>query len=219
MGLLIETVERVHGFWRGWASHGSPPDTVSIVVMGNERFVCAPGRLRRRLGAALPTDLDALLETLRDDGAEALGEARLAYVDEETLQPVATDGVAELPDDDPLVTDLHATSDRGEWNEAIGTEVREHSFAIVEQSSLLALANLQIWNDELAHVGVFTAAPARGRGLAAKVSCAAVERAYTRGFVPQWRSRVGNHASARVAGKLGFVDLGKQMTVRLRTPT
>jgi RimJ/RimL family protein N-acetyltransferase len=56
----------------------------------------------------------------------------------------------------------------------------------------------------------------RGTGLASKVGSAAAAHALTLGLVPQWRSRIGNDASARVADRLGFVELGTQQTVRVR---
>ncbi len=45
-----------------------------------------------------------------------------------------------------------------------------------------------------------------------------IEHALTLGCVPQWRSLIGNEASARVGDKLGFVDLGRQVFVRVSAP-
>ena len=124
-------------------------------------------------------------------------------------------GVIALEDGDARLGALEASSDRTEWLESSADEPGECRFGIVEGDSLLAVAALQVWDDALGHVSVFTAAAARRQGLAARAGAAVVERALALGVVPQWRSRIGNDASASVADRLGFVALGKQMTVRV----
>lgn len=148
MGLPVETVERVRAFWRAWEAQTVLTDRVSVVTIGDERFTCAPQRLRGRLDVDAPTDLASLIEILGSDVDDVVGKALLTYADAATLRPVATD--------------------------------------------------------------------ARRRGLASKVGSAAANHALALGLVAQWRSRIGNDASARVADQLGFVELGTQMTVCVR---
>lgn len=45
------------------------------------------------------------------------------------------------------------------------------------------------WPRGVAHLGVLTAAPARGRGLATATACSAVEQALSQDLLPQWRAR------------------------------
>jgi len=216
VGLQLETVERVLAFWRAWEAESVPPDRVSVVVIGAERFTRAPERLRGRIDVEIPGDLSALIEILDDDVEHVVGAARLAYTDETTFRPVATGGVTDVGDDDARLAELTAAADRSEWSEASADEACEVRYGLVDDDSLLAVATLQNWNDVLGHVGVFTAEHARRRGLASRVGTAAVSRALALGLVPQWRSRIGNDASARVADQLGFVALGRQMTVRVK---
>jgi len=216
VGLQLETVDRVLAFWRAWEAESGIPDRVSVVVIGAERFTRAPQRLRGRIDVEAPADLSALIEILDDDVEHVVGAARLAYTDETTFRPVATGSVTGVGDDDARLAELRAASDRSEWSEASADEACEARYGVVDDDSLLAVATLQSWNDVLGHVSVFTADHARRRGLASRVGTAAVTRALTLGLVPQWRSRIGNDASARVADQLGFVALGRQMTVRVK---
>jgi hypothetical protein len=62
---------------------------------------------------------------------------------------------------------------------------------------------------------LLTAARARGRGLGAVASSAAVTHALAAGKLPQWRARV--EASQRIARGLGFHELGAQVGFRLTT--
>jgi hypothetical protein len=216
VGLQGETVERVLAFWRAWEAQSVTPDRVSVVVVGPEQFTCAPEPVRGRILGEAPADLSALIEILGNDVERVVGAARLAYTDEVTFRPVATDGVTGVGDDDARLAALKAASDRSEWSEASVDEPCELRYGVVDDNSLLSVATLQIWNDALGHVGVFSAAHARRRGLASRVGSAAIEHGLALGLVPQWRSRIGNDASARVADQLGFVDLGRQMTVRVK---
>jgi RimJ/RimL family protein N-acetyltransferase len=92
------------------------------------------------------------------------------------------------------------------------TEVR----GIVDGRNLVAVGSLSVWDGGVGHIGVFTRAESRGRGLAGAVTTPLVTEAFDRGLVAQWRSRFGNDASAAVADRLGFVALGHQMFVRVR---
>ena len=213
MGLQVETVERVRAFWRAWEVQSVLTDRVSIVMIGHERFTCGPERLRGRIDDEAPADLSSMIEILGDDVEHVVGAARLAYTDAAAFRPVATGEVVGVGDDDAGLAALRAASDPDEWSDASPDEPCENRGGIVDNGSLVAVATLRVWNDTLGHVGVFSAARARRRGLASKVGSAVVTHALTLGLVPQWRSRLGNDASARVADQLGFVDLGRQMTV------
>ena len=148
------------------------------------------------------------MTVLGDDVSTVIGEARLAYGDARTLRLVETDDVSIIEDDDTRLATLRAAADSDQWSEASVDEMCERRFGVVRDGVLLSVATLRNWEHTLGHVGVFTGAGARGRGLACTAASAAVGHAQALGLTPQWRSQVGNDASTRVAGKLGFVELG-----------
>jgi RimJ/RimL family protein N-acetyltransferase len=213
--LQLETTHRVQRYWRDWAAPTS--DAVAIVDIGGERYMRAPDRLRSRLDVEQPRDLAELLNVLGDEAGDRYGGALLSYVDEPAARLVSHEGVVELPDRDARVRELESAADEAEWRESISGHVWQRRVGIVQDQSLLALCALEVWDDDLCHLGAFTAASARNRGLAGKVVSAAIGDAFERGLVPQWRCQLGNDASLRVAQKLGFVQAGTQMFARIRT--
>ena len=218
MSLRPETVERVSAYWRGWAGEQVTTNAVGLVVIGNERFLSAPDRLRDRL-SDVPGELDALVHALGADIERVGGEARLAYADEATLRPVVTRGVTDIMDGDTRLDALEAASEPVEWTEASADEACDRRVGVVEREALLAVGILQVWDDLLGQIGVFTAADARGSRSAGRVGSAIAQHALASSLIPQWRSRIGLDASARVADKLGFVALGRQVFVRVNADT
>jgi GNAT superfamily N-acetyltransferase len=214
--LRADTVERVHTYWRGWANQGEHPEAVSVVVLGRERFVRAPDRLRGQLDSESVADLPSLVALLGDD-VERAAEVRLAYLDDGS-RLVPTDGVVDIGDDDARVAAAKAAADPSEWSEASIEEPCENRLGLLEHGDLVAMSTCRVWEGLLGHIGVFAVAPARGRGLGTVVGAAAAERAFALGVVAQWRSLLSNHASERVADSLGFLPLGHQLFVRIRTP-
>jgi RimJ/RimL family protein N-acetyltransferase len=212
--LADHTAARVVAFWHEWAARPAT-DAVSLVAIGEHRLLYAPTRLRHRL-ESIPFTTGALIEALGDDLVELVGEARLAYGDAGTLRLVPADGVIELPDTDPRVVALRETADPFDWREAAVDEPGAARFGVVDDGALLATANVQLWADTIGRLGVFTAAHARRRGLASKVGSAAAQFSLDVGGIPQWRSRMTNLRSARVAERLGFVVLGRQIYARVR---
>ena len=190
---------------------------MSVVLIGDDRFVRrAPERLHGLLATRAPTDLESLIAALGNEVDVIVGEARLAYADDETPRLVSTAGVIEVGDDDDALMALEAASAPSEWRESSADEPCDRRFGVVREGSLLAVSTVSVWDDALGHVGVFTAAHARGLGLAGEVGSAAVDTAPARGCIPQSaRPHRQRRASARVAVKLGFEPLGRQMTVRV----
>jgi GNAT superfamily N-acetyltransferase len=211
------TIERVRQYWQDWAAQ-PVLNAVSVVTIGQERFLSAPEFLRIRLEEDIPTDLDRLVRTIGGEVDEVIGEARLAYADAVTLRLPATDGVIEIGADDERLAALAAGSDRSEWSEA-SAERSDARFGVVEENALVAVAGVQVWTKAIGQLRVFTAPVARGHGLAPKVASAAIDVAIRRGLVPQWRSRRRNEISTRVAEKLGFVSVGTQTFVRVKAAT
>jgi len=212
--LADHTAARVVAFWYEWVAR-PVSDAVSLVAIGEHRLILAPPRLRHRL-EGIPFTVGALIEALGDDLVELVGEARLAYGDAGTLRLVPADGVIEISDDDQRLVALRETADPFDWREAAVDEPGAARFGVVDDGALVATANVQLWADTIGRLGVFTAAPARRRGLAAKVGSAAAQFSVDVGGIPQWRSRMTNLTSARVAERLGFVVFGRQIYARIR---
>jgi predicted GNAT family acetyltransferase len=177
--------------------------------------MAAPTRLRHRL-EGIPSGAGALVAARGDDLVERVGEARLAYGDAGTLRLVSADDVIEIPDTDQRLAALRETTDPFDWREAAVDEPGAARFGVVEDGALLAAANVQLWGDTIGRLGVFTAAQARRRGLGSKVGSSAARFSLELGGIPQWRSRMTNLGSARVAERLGFVLVGRQIYARVR---
>ena len=177
--------------------------------------MCAPERLRDRIIDAAPENLDELRRAVGPIRERRSGAARLAYAELSTLHVVDTAGVVRVDDADPRLAALAAASDTAEWTEASADEAAPFRYGYAEGDELLSVASLHVWDDTIGQLGVFTRAEARGRGLARAAASAAIMIACDASLVPQWRSRVGNEASARVADRLGFVAIGRQLFVRL----
>jgi RimJ/RimL family protein N-acetyltransferase len=215
--LSEHTLVRVEQMWGRWEQREIPDDFdgVSVVVLNDRVFVRAPERFRA-LRQSPPITLDALVSVLGDDVARVVGEARLSYAERSALHLPADDGVVSIADDDAGLAALAHDANRAEWLEASADEPCAARFGIVDDDALRAVAALQVWDDTVGHYSVFTRAADRGRGLAATVVSPAITASLDLGLVPQWRAQVGNGASQRVADKLGFVPLGRQMFVRVR---
>jgi hypothetical protein len=149
----------------------------------------------------LTSTVDGVLAGL---GPEQLGPARLAYLD---VPPAAGD--VEWVDPGGL-GELFAAADPAEVAESGLDGLR--AAVVREGARVVAAAGWHPWPGGAAHVGVLTAAAARGRGLATRVGAAASADALAVGRLPQWRARVP--ASIAVAAKLGYRDLGRQFSVR-----
>lgn len=212
--LADRTATSVVAFWQEWVSRPAS-DAVSLVAIGEHRLIYAPTRLRQRL-EGIPFTVGALVEALGDDLVELVGEARLAYGDAGTLRLVSADDVIEIPDTDQRLAALRETADPFDWREAAVDEPGAARFGVVEDGALLAAANVQLWGDTIGRLGVFTAAQARRSGLGSKVGSAAARFSLELGGIPQWRSRMTNLGSARVAERLGFVVVGRQIYARVR---
>jgi RimJ/RimL family protein N-acetyltransferase len=212
--LRDETVARVLAFWSRWAA-ADDADGVGIVEIGDHRFCHAPAHLRDRVASA-PADLDAVVSVLGDDVDRAVGVARLAYADDRTLTLPDAVPLADISGDDARLAALQGGADPAEWQEASADEACDARLGVVERNELVALATMRVWDDTVDHIGVFTRADARGRGLAGDTAAGVIRRGLERNLVPQWRSRLGNDASVAVADRLGFVRLGVELFVRVR---
>lgn len=146
-------------------------------------------------------------------GSEPLGSAVLAYTDEHVEVPGLDD--ADVGDEAALVARLREACLPTDVEESALLEL-DPCFVLVEDDLPVAGAGYLEWAGLLAHVGVLTAPAHRGSGRGRLAAAAATNDALASGLVPQWRSRIDNAASRRLARRLGYVELGTHTTVVLR---
>jgi GNAT superfamily N-acetyltransferase len=230
--------ERVRRVWRGvtgavaafrevgWVVAAWPDDgrRIGVVRLGDAGAVSAPAELLTAVGGAVAgsevdlTDPQAVVELLGVvvDVAGVRGPAVLAYADSGCFRPLREAEVATVGAGDAGVVGLAAACGVDDADESSIARLTSPLSVIRAGGQVVAASGYEVWSGELAHVGVLTHPRHRGRGLGTAVAGAAVAHALTAGLVPQWRARATITASRRIARSLGFVEVGRQLSVQLR---
>jgi RimJ/RimL family protein N-acetyltransferase len=193
-----------------------PPGWCGVVALGDGILATASDDVRRDLLAARLDQLSASDDwaSVFGDVREVRGPARLAYID-----------LRVFPDEDePPFTEVHRVGDDAVAAFLAGVSAADRDEAGLEDSTsplacvrrdgnIVAAAGYRVWRDALAHVSVLVAPEHRGAGLATTVARDVTRSAIEHNLVPQWRARAV--ASQAVAHKLGYVDVGQQISVHL----
>lgn len=202
----------------GCRVHADNADTVSFITVWGRNIVAGPGWAHDR-AASVPDETlrthAGLLDLTADHGGHGLGAAILAYADVDTA-------VREVADDKPFVSNDHADARRLEAlcppddvNEA-GLASLDSVFVLLDDDAApVAAAGFDEWNGIVAHMGALTAPNHRRLGAGATIAAIATSEALDAGLVPGWRSHEANSASRRLAGSLGYEEVGTQTTVLL----
>jgi RimJ/RimL family protein N-acetyltransferase len=199
-----------------------PPGWAGLVVIGGAAIATAPDRytaqLMRQALTTVPvatvTDDEVLYRTL--DIADMLGPATLAYLDREDFRPQHDPAVIEQLDArHPELRRFLSRAAAADLAESGLEQITSPAFVIREHAEVTAAAGYRDWPGQVAHLSVLTAAHARGRGRACATASAAVWHALDENKLPQWRARP--QASRRIARRLGFRELGSQVSIRLQT--
>jgi RimJ/RimL family protein N-acetyltransferase len=164
------------------------------------------------LSAGLDDDAGALVALF--DAVEVLGPARLQFLDRAPAhvpQTVVQWSVEERHRDELL--SVCSESDLGESGVP---QPGQATAVVVMDGRAVASSWWDPWQESLAHVAVLAAPDWRGRGMAVDVAAVAATHAIGQGRVAQWRVRPEVAASVATARRLGFVDLGFQLSLRLR---
>lgn len=161
-------------------------------------------------------------ETLRELVApgsvtRVIGPALLNYADRSCFVAVDTTGARELaPRDEGQFLAMREACPSDEW------EPKEFSLgsppvfgAFATGGELVAVANMRVWAERIAHISVVTRPSFRGMGFGTRVVAAVTDRALELGLLPQYRVLESNGASRRVARKLGFFSYGYTVAARL----
>jgi hypothetical protein len=197
-----------------------PPGWAGLVVIDGAAIVTAPDRdvtqvMQEALGTvpvATVTDVEVLASKL--EIADMLGPATLAYLDCEDFRPQYALAVIELPDvRHPELRRFLCRADAEDLGESGIEQITSPAFVIREHAEITAVAGYRDWPGQVAHLSVLTARHTRGRGLACATASAAVSLALGENKLPQWRARP--EASRRIARRLGFRELGSQVSIRL----
>jgi GNAT superfamily N-acetyltransferase len=162
---------------------------------------------------------DAARELAGPDAGLVLGPSVHAYVDGSMFVPQEPCDARPLgPDADTILEPLREAVTAEEWAEGgFGPPLEGQLWAAFEDGRVVAAANL---TENFGHVpgdvGVVTHPDHRGRGVATRLVGAMVADALlTLSPVVRYRALATNLASRAVCRKLGFVDDGANIAVRL----
>jgi hypothetical protein len=192
---------------RGWGGVVAVEDGI-LATAPDE---AAADELTRVLAPLAPND-DWL--TAFSHSAVLRGPAQLAYADRDVPRPAQAEDVERVDvGDDALVAFLQRSPAADRDEAGIGA-CSSPLAAIRVDGDIVAAAGYRVWLDELAHMSVLVDPRVRNRGLAMEVAAAATGDALARGFIAQWRARP--LASRAIARRLGYVELGQQLSVQLR---
>jgi RimJ/RimL family protein N-acetyltransferase len=139
-----------------------------------------------------------------------LGPAALFYPTDRA-PALSTDTVEETTLDQ--LAALLGAVDADELDESGITKVTERLFVTRSTAGEpIAACGYRRWPNGVAHLSVLTHPRHRRAGHGATVAAAAIQRALNEGLLPQWRARPS--PSKALARKLGFVELGAQLSMR-----
>ncbi len=191
-------------------SNLSPPGWIGLVVLGDAGIAAVPRPNLRDIFAGRP--IETATEIGRLSPREVIGPATLAFLDETDFRPVEAEVQAVAPGHQDLAGLVGSVTPE-DAREAGLEYITSPVFTVRNQDSVIAAAGYELWPGSVAHVCVLTAPAHRGRGLAQAVASAATREALRNGLFPQWRARPA--ASRRVAQRLGFRELGAQISFRV----
>ncbi len=115
----------------------------------------------------------------------------------------------------PAVDALRAEVSAEEWEHG-GSEPEGPLFGVFDSTgSLEALSGYELWNGDVAHISIISRTGARGLGHGRAAVALATQRALAAGLVPQYRTLYRNLPSMRIAHRLGFIEHGRSLAIRL----
>jgi len=193
-------------------------DVTVILRLGDAIVVAGPDAALdalRELSEPMLLDEPALLRALVGLDPVLIGAARLSYADS-SMRSVAPGTPRTRRASTADVEDVLSRCTLAEQDESGLREMGVRCVAPDAAGRAAAAAGHEVWEDEMAHLGVAVAVDQRGRGLAQEVASSAAISALDSSPVLQWRSSVTNRASARTADRLGFREMGAQIAVDLR---
>ena len=114
-----------------------------------------------------------------------------------------------------LVGALRAEVTAEEWEHG-GSEAHGPLFGSFDSAGgLAALSGYEVWNGTIAHISIVSRTAERGRGYGRAAVALATRHALAAGLVPQYRTLFSNAPSMGIARRLGFVEYGRSLAIRL----
>lgn len=193
-----------------------PPGWVGVVRLGDayviERGDADPEVLDALRSLDDPADPRQVIASL--DPRDVLGPGELAYLPADAEVAMGgTDDIAEVPVD-PIRGWL-ATMPPEDVDESSVGEM-ERVLVLRRGGAILGAAGHVDWPTDVGHVGILVAPDARGTGVGVALGAAATRRVLDHGRWPQWRAAAWNDASRAVARRIGYVEVGRQLSFRLQ---
>lgn len=155
-----------------------------------------------------------LRQRLRDAGYTLHGADNLFYFPAESkariVQEAIPDGIRQLTQDDHAVFAEFCANASEEDLDAAYVEL-DHwlVFGVFEQGKLISAGSMYAWMDSsIADFGMLTLPEQRGKGHGRRLVRAISQGAYQRGFEPQYRCQLDNHASIAAARAAGLSRYG-----------
>jgi hypothetical protein len=168
------------------------------------------GRLRGRLDVSL-TDLRHLSQILGPP-EDVLGPARLMHAECLCSPPSVEISLGSI--DETTLAELTGECEPADIDEA-GIRSPDGLIAGYLDERPVAAAGFDAWPGGLGHVHVLVTPGFRQRGIGAVIAHAAAVKAIDAGLMPQWRAASGNSMSIRLGLRLGFIELGRQLSVKI----
>jgi GNAT superfamily N-acetyltransferase len=199
-----------------------------LLVAGGAPVVSMPadvfashGQRAKAWTTALVADEASLLQELSGLApgrvGKVIGPAFIGYGSAATLTLDDAAGAVAIPSQEASVAALRDACGAA-WADG-GSKIDPHVplFAVFAGSrELAALASYEVWNQRIAHISIVTHPLHRGRGLGRAAVALAAEHALTAGLIPQYRTLQANTASMAIAKRLGFVEYGFSVYVRMQ---
>jgi hypothetical protein len=191
-------------------------DRVMVLRLWDRYVVQGPRWLQQRAQGVHPGQLaeeSVLLRCCEGHTARSVGETVLAFTD----RYVERDGLEDVPvaDEPAAVAALERACPPDDVTEVGLAGLSRVFVTLDDRDQPTAGAGYAEWQTILGHLAVLTPPEQRRAGLGTTAAALAVNDALDAGLVPQWRTRVDNVASRRMARRLGFVEVGTQTTVAL----
>ncbi|RYZ05157.1 MAG: GNAT family N-acetyltransferase [Myxococcales bacterium] len=160
--------------------------------------------LRRHLVAACPRAVDRII-----------GPAFIGYGVAESLD-LADACLARPISSAAQARQLQAACQPEEWEHGGSDPEHEQTFGCVDPGhELRALAGYAVWDGSIAHISIVTHPHCRGHGYGRAAVALAAQHALAAGLLPQYRTLRQNLASVNIAKRLGFIEYGFSVYVRL----
>ena len=191
-------------------------DKAMVVRLWERSVIVGPEWLHARTEGLHPArlaDQSTLLRCCDGHPARLVGQAVLAYTD----GYVTTAGLGDVPaaDDPEIVAALERACPPDDVTEVGLGRLSRAVVTLDDREAPLAGAGYEEWRGILGQLGVLTPPEQRRAGHGTTAASLALNDALDAGLVPQWRARVDNVASRRLARRLGLVEVGSQTTVAL----